>query len=114
MSATPAPYRSSLPEGRDGFAQLLHAEWDQARTVRGWLIAALVVAALVIVVFSYLGYSGRHTGFCSGSGPSSPGQGPPGAGCHAGHPPVAIGPGGPAGRRRALLRTPGPWPGTAA
>jgi len=93
MSATTAPYRSPLPAGRDGFAQLLHAEWTKFRTVRGWVIAT-AVAALVIVLFSYLGSSGSHSGYCTGSGPSSPGQGPPGAGCHAGHPPVAIGPGG--------------------
>jgi len=33
--------------GRDGFAQLVRAEWTKLRTVRGWIIG-LVIAALVI------------------------------------------------------------------
>src|SRR5580693_6164367 len=40
------PYRSGLSAGRDGFGQLLHAEWTKFRTVRGWVIA-MIVAALV-------------------------------------------------------------------
>ena len=40
MTATAAPYRSSLAAGRDGFAQLLRAEWTKFRTVRGWVITA--------------------------------------------------------------------------
>jgi hypothetical protein len=43
---TITPYRSTVPEGRDGFAQLLHAEWTKFRTVRGWVIA-MIVAVLV-------------------------------------------------------------------
>jgi ABC-type transport system involved in multi-copper enzyme maturation permease subunit len=43
-----APYRSELGAGRDGFAQLLRAEWTKFRTVRGWLVA-LVVGGLLIV-----------------------------------------------------------------
>ena len=35
MSATAAPYRSSLPAGRDGFAPLLRAEWTKFRTSAG-------------------------------------------------------------------------------
>ena len=31
---TLAPYRSELHTGRDGFAQLLRAEWTKFRTVR--------------------------------------------------------------------------------
>ena len=38
----------SLPAGRDGFAQLLRAEWTKFRTVRGWVIG-MIVALLVIV-----------------------------------------------------------------
>jgi hypothetical protein len=41
-----APYRSPVQPGRDGFRQLLHAEWTKFRTVRGWVIAT-VVAVLV-------------------------------------------------------------------
>ncbi len=40
------PYRSDLTPGRDGFAQLAHAEWTKFRTVRGWLIA-VIIAILV-------------------------------------------------------------------
>ena len=29
MSLTPTRYRSDLPAGRAGFAQLLHAEWTK-------------------------------------------------------------------------------------
>jgi ABC-type transport system involved in multi-copper enzyme maturation permease subunit len=45
---TLAPYRSELRTGRDGFAQLLRAEWTKFRTVRGWVIG-MIVAMLVIV-----------------------------------------------------------------
>ena len=36
------PYRSGLSAGRDGFAQLLHAEWTKFRTVRGWVIGLVI------------------------------------------------------------------------
>ena len=36
------PYRSELGSGRDGFAQLLRAEWTKFRSVRGWVIGLLV------------------------------------------------------------------------
>jgi ABC-type transport system involved in multi-copper enzyme maturation permease subunit len=47
-TSTVTPYRSSQQVGRDGFAQLLRAEWTKFRTVRGWVIG-MVVAALVTV-----------------------------------------------------------------
>ena len=34
------------PAGRDGFGQLLRAEWTKFRTVRGWVIG-MIIAALV-------------------------------------------------------------------
>jgi hypothetical protein len=40
------PYRSDRPAGRDGFGQLLLAEWTKFRTVRGWLIGLIAVAVL--------------------------------------------------------------------
>ncbi len=43
-----APYRSELATGRDGFAQLLRAEWTKFRTVRGWVIGTLVGALLIV------------------------------------------------------------------
>ena len=72
MSATTAPYRSSLPVGRDGFAELLHAEWTKFRTVRGWVITAFL-AALLIVLFAYLGtFRHQDGGICVGTNPASP------------------------------------------
>jgi ABC-2 family transporter protein len=43
---TTASYTSAVKPGRDGFGSVLLAEWTKFRTVRGWLIAALGVAAL--------------------------------------------------------------------
>ena len=50
MTATISPYRSSQQAGRDGFAQLLHAEWTKFRSVRGWVIAAAIAAVLIAVL----------------------------------------------------------------
>jgi ABC-type transport system involved in multi-copper enzyme maturation permease subunit len=66
MTATITPYRSPRPVGRDGFAQLLHAEWTKFRTVRGWLIGT-GAAALVMALLGLFGASGSHTS-CSGPG----------------------------------------------
>ena len=43
---TITPYRSTVPESRDGFGQLLHAEWTKFRTVRGWVIGVIVAVLL--------------------------------------------------------------------
>jgi ABC-type transport system involved in multi-copper enzyme maturation permease subunit len=48
-----APYRSGQRAGRDGFPQLLRAEWTKFRTVRGW-VAGMVTAALMVVLFAVL------------------------------------------------------------
>jgi ABC-type transport system involved in multi-copper enzyme maturation permease subunit len=61
-AGTITPYRSGAQTGRDGFAQLLHAEWTKFRTVRGWVIG-MVVAALLPVLFAF-GGSGMH-GSCN-------------------------------------------------
>ncbi|MHB1928655.1 MAG: hypothetical protein ACYCUG_04395 [Acidimicrobiales bacterium] len=50
------PYRSEQPVGRDGFAQLLRAEFTKFRTVRGWMIA-LSAAAVMFVLFAFLSAS---------------------------------------------------------
>ncbi|MEV0972060.1 ABC transporter permease subunit [Microtetraspora glauca] len=63
-SGTATPYRSGLRTGRDGFAQLMRAEWTKFRTVRGWLIG-MMVAALVIVLLGLLSASGSQTS-CGG------------------------------------------------
>ena len=85
MTATITPYRSALPLGRDGFAQLLHAEWTKFRTVRGWLIGLLVAAALTVGV-GVLSAAGSHASVCA----VQPGKPPA---CHA-IPAPPQGPGG--------------------
>ena len=39
---TIAPYRSPAAPGKNGFRQALRAELTKFRTVRGWIIGALV------------------------------------------------------------------------
>jgi hypothetical protein len=63
-AGTVTPYRSRTRAGRDGFAQLLRAEWTKFRTVRGWLIG-MVVAALAIVLVGLLADSATS---CLGPG----------------------------------------------
>jgi ABC-type transport system involved in multi-copper enzyme maturation permease subunit len=45
---TITPYRSTVRESRDGFGQLLHAEWTKFRTVRGWVIGMIVAVLLTV------------------------------------------------------------------
>jgi ABC-type transport system involved in multi-copper enzyme maturation permease subunit len=47
-SGTITPDRTRLEAGRDGFAQLLRAEWTKFRTVRGWVIAMLAAASAIV------------------------------------------------------------------
>ena len=56
---TPAitPYRSAQRAGRDGFPQLLHAEWTKFRTVRGWVIGMVAAALMVVLVALLAGVS---------------------------------------------------------
>jgi hypothetical protein len=82
------PYRPAQEEARDGFPQLLHAEWTKFRTVRGWVIG-MVVAALVTVGLGLLIAAGGSS-TCQNS-PTGPVLS--GAACL---PPVPVGPGGPA------------------
>jgi ABC-type transport system involved in multi-copper enzyme maturation permease subunit len=65
-------YRSDRPAGRDGFAQLLHAEWTKLRTVRGWLIGLLVAAALTVGLGLLSG--GGSQSACGSSQAGQPGQ----------------------------------------
>jgi ABC-type transport system involved in multi-copper enzyme maturation permease subunit len=57
---------TTLPAS-DGFGQLLHAEWTKFRTVRGWVIA-MIIAAVVIVGF---GLMPGLRGSCGQHGPAS-------------------------------------------
>jgi hypothetical protein len=62
MTATTTP---SSPV-KDGFFQLVHAEWTKFRTVRGWVIGMLV-AILLTVLVGLLGPAGSEIS-CSGPG----------------------------------------------
>jgi ABC-type transport system involved in multi-copper enzyme maturation permease subunit len=86
-AGTVTPYRPGQQTGRDGFAQLLGAEWTKFRTIRGWVIG-LVVAVLVMLGLGLFGAVGSNSSCQSTSGgPARSGQG-----CSTANPPV--GPGG--------------------
>jgi ABC-type transport system involved in multi-copper enzyme maturation permease subunit len=70
-TTTVTPYRSAVHVGRDGFAQLLRAEWTKVRTVRGWSIG-LVLAALLTVLFGVLAAVGGQ--ISCGGGPDGSGS----------------------------------------
>src|SRR5207244_5872950 len=75
MTATMTPGHSGTVSGdRDSFWRLVHAEWTKFRTVRGWVIAMVIAAALTAAVGLYAA-SGPQTG-CQPVGPNGP-LGPP-------------------------------------
>jgi hypothetical protein len=86
MTATTPRYRSELRAHRDGFAQLLHAEWTKFRTFRGWMIAACA-SSLVVVLVAWIATRQHSSYYCSTG---------TGASCQpsTGHPPVPVGPDG--------------------
>ena len=55
------PYRSEQLVGRDGFAQLLRAEFTKFRTVRAWMIS-LCAVAVVFVLLSFVSAFASHAG----------------------------------------------------
>lgn len=62
MTSPVTPYPPGRRVGRNGFPQLLHAEWTKFRTVRSWVIGTMV-AALMMVLFALLtGASGNQKG----------------------------------------------------
>jgi ABC-type transport system involved in multi-copper enzyme maturation permease subunit len=63
-TGTIMPYRSDLRAGRDGFGQLLRAEWTKFRTISGW-VAGLMAAALVTVLLGLVAAAGSHA-TCNG------------------------------------------------
>ena len=86
------PYRSNLPAGRDGFLQLLHAEWTKFRTVRSWMIAAAAAPLLIVLVAVFTG-AANHSQVCVAPGGTA-GSGPQHATCHTGYPQITLGPDG--------------------
>ncbi len=86
-AGTMRPYRPDQQAGRDGFAQLLRAEWTKFRTVRGWVIGT-VVAVLVMAGLGLFAAAGS-SGSCQST---SGGPARSGRACTPPSPPV--GPGG--------------------
>ena len=88
MTAALTPQRpGTVRDDRDGFGRLVHAEWTKFRTVRGWVIAMVIAAALTAAVGLWAA-SGPQTG-CQPVGPQGP-VGPP-VSCTPSNP---VGPGG--------------------
>jgi ABC-type transport system involved in multi-copper enzyme maturation permease subunit len=74
MTATVTPYRPPQQAGRDGFAQLLHAEWTKFRTLRGWVIAVVIAVLLIDVVALLVPRGNDHCGAaCQSHVPTGPG-----------------------------------------
>jgi len=71
-TATVTPYRSTQPAGQHSFAQLLRAEWDKFRTVRGWVIGMVVAALLMLALGLLAVQSSSQCGSASSSGPNPP------------------------------------------
>ena len=88
---TITPYRSTARDARDGFGQLLHAEWTKFRTVRGWVIG-MIVAVLVTGGLGVL--IGKSTVPSCSVQTSSGQQGPVQHGAACGQPVYPLGPGG--------------------
>jgi len=84
-------YRSPVQDGRDGFPQLLRAEWTKFRTVRGWVIAMIV--AILVTAGLGLFLVAASTNVSCGTGNSSGGSGQVqhGAACQT---TLLLGPGG--------------------
>ena len=59
---TVTPYQPGQQAGRDGFAQILRAEWTKFRTVRGWVIGTL--AAVLVTAGIGLFAAGANSRSC--------------------------------------------------
>jgi ABC-type transport system involved in multi-copper enzyme maturation permease subunit len=86
---TITPYRSDVVPGRDGFGQLVHAEWTKFRTVRGWIIGVLVAIGVSVGLGLLAPASDSSSCQVSGSG-----GGPPSGGCRPAAPSYVLGQGG--------------------
>jgi len=56
------PVRGNRMAGRDGFAQLLRAEWTKFWTVRGWVVTLALAAVLTAGIALALGNAGNSGG----------------------------------------------------
>ncbi len=86
-AGTVTPYQPGQQAGRDGFAQVLRAEWTKFRTVRGWVIG-MTVAALVMLGIGLFA-AGATTSSCQSSS-----GGPTRTGSACGTAAFPVGPGG--------------------
>ena len=86
---TLTPYRPPAPAGRDGFGQVLHAEWTKFHTVRGWIVG-MIVAIIVTAGLGVLVAKTSGQGSCTASTSSGQSQSVP---CGGG-PVYPLGPGG--------------------
>jgi ABC-type transport system involved in multi-copper enzyme maturation permease subunit len=89
MTATITTYQPAVPARRDGFPQLLRAEWTKFRTVRGWVIGAIVAALVTFGLGLFAGFGGSSS--CQTVNSSGNGQARSGAACA---PTLTAGPGG--------------------
>jgi len=88
---TVTPYRSTERDARDGFGQLLHAEWTKFRTVRGWVVG-MIIAVLVTAGLGAL--LARASSPSCQAQQSGGGSGPVQHGAACGGPTYTVGPGG--------------------
>jgi hypothetical protein len=88
---TITPYRSPVQDGRDGFPQLLHAEWTKFRTVRGW-VTGMIVAILVTAGVGLFLVAASSNVSCASTPGGSVQHVQHGAAC--GQPALLLGPGG--------------------
>jgi ABC-type transport system involved in multi-copper enzyme maturation permease subunit len=87
MTAVVTPYRSAARDARDGFGQLLHAEWTKFRTVRGWVIGMIVAILVTAGLGLFLVVASANVSCQAGNGPVQHG-----AACAP--PALPLGPGG--------------------
>jgi len=71
---TITPFRSDMPAGRDGFAQLVRAEWTKLRTVRGWIIGAVIAALVTMGLGFFAGVGGQSSCSSTNGGPARSGR----------------------------------------
>jgi ABC-type transport system involved in multi-copper enzyme maturation permease subunit len=71
---TITPYRSDTPQGRDGFAQLVRAEWTKLRTVRGWIIGAIIAALVTMGLGWFAAFGGSSSCSSTSGGPARSGR----------------------------------------